>query len=468
MKKIVYFSVLMVVVLGLTKSGFSDTQSQFPAVNLESSLNTDTHSSIGNDGSKSVFVNIIPDTVCVFLNETFSFEGLIEASGYNSIQWLNVIGYGFFLDETLLEAEYQPHPFDVLLDGVVLMVYVFGETEMAFDQVILKVVGVSAGEPASVCAGQVFQTMAEVSLYESLLWTSSGDGFFDDATALSTFYTPGVDDIASGQVQLTLTATAGPPCNITGSATVDLTIVSPPDLIVDIEDSEVELGQAIILSIVANNATGYQWYGPQGLIDGAVMPDLEIWEATFENSGQYYCEFYNDCGAQVSSTITLNVYQQQTITLPVGWSGISSWIVPYETEVENLFEPVSSDLVVLQNFSGVFMPGHMNTLILWDSQSGYQVKMNNPVEIIFKGQPNPNTVVNLNAGWNYLPVISACDVDVASVFGGKETVVQIKDIAGWQTYWPAQNVTSLDTLHPGKAYLIFVTGETTISFPSCE
>ena len=468
MKNLLLFRTVLFISISFMTSGLLQAQTTSQGNTTINSLSTDHLLNQNTENSRSAVVNIIPDTVCVFLNQTFSFEGLIEASGYNSIQWLNVIGYGFFLDETLLEAQYQPHPFDVLLDGVVLMVYVFGETDMAFDQVILKVIGVSAGEPASVCAGQVFQTMPEVSAYESLLWTSSGDGFFDDATTLNAVYSPGQNDVASGWVQLTLAVSVGSPCNITGSAAVDLTIVSPPDLIVDLQNSEVELGQAIILSIVANNANGYQWYGPQGLIDGAVMPDLEIWEATFDHSGQYYCEFFNDCGSQVSSTITLTVYQNHTITLPAGWSGISSWIVPFEAGLESLFQPVSSSLIVLQNFSGVYMPGQQNSLISWDSQSGYQVKLSYPVDISFKGQSNQNTLVTLNEGWNYLPVISTCDVDVAGAFDGIETIVQIKDIAGWQTYWPGQNVNSLETLHPGKAYLIFVSDQTILSFPSCE
>lgn len=418
--------------------------------------------------SKSVFVNINPDTACVFLNETFSFEGLIEASDYVSVQWLNIIGYGYFTDELVLEAEYNPLPFDALLDGVMLMVYVFGESDMASDFVILKVVNLNAGEPASVCSGQDFQTQAEAGEYESVLWTTSGDGVFSSQSSLTPVYTPGMNDISAGLVQLTITATVGSPCFITGSSSMDLTIVSPPEIIVDIEDVEVELGQAIILSIVANNANGFQWYGPQGMIDGAVFQDLEIWEATFEHAGEYYCECYNDCGTQPGSIVTLTVYQLQALTIPAGWSGISAWISPFDTNIENLFQPVVDNLVVLENFSGIYNPGaNINTLINWDSQTGYQVKVSNEVNVLFKGIDNQNQSITLQPGWNYLPVISACDVDVASVFGGISSVEQIKEIAGLKVFWPEQNITSLEVLHPGSACKIFVTSETTITFPSC-
>jgi len=468
MKNIYLFAVSFIAFLGLFLSLEINAQSHqqeqktinIPGVDLPVRQNF--------SDSKSVFVNIIPDTACVFLNETFSLEGLVEASGYTVVQWLNLNGWGYFSNENILEPEFIPTPLDVLLDGVYLMIYVSDGVELATDIITLKVINLNAGESSTICSDQYFQTMAEVSEYESLLWTTGGDGTFSDLSALNPVYSPGANDIASGWVQLTLTATVASPCNISGSSSIDLYIISPPSLIVDLEDAEVELGQYVVMSIVAENANGYQWYGPQGMIDGATLPDLEIYEATLNDAGQYYCEFFNDCGSQVSSTKTLTVYQLQSFNIPAGWSGISSWIAPFDPIIENLFQPVENELVILENSTGTYNPAaNINTLGLWDAQAGYQVKFDAPVNLVFKGQMNENQSVTLTQGWNYLPVVSVCDVDCASFFGGFAAVKMIKEIAGLELYWPDLNITSLQTLKPGNAYLIYVNTETNITFPTC-
>lgn len=66
---------------------------------------------------------------------------------------------------------------------------------------------VFAGNPIISCSGsEVELTEATAINFGKLLWTSTGDGTFDDATSLHTVYTPGLADLESGEVSLTLTA----------------------------------------------------------------------------------------------------------------------------------------------------------------------------------------------------------------------------------------------------------------------
>ena len=66
---------------------------------------------------------------------------------------------------------------------------------------------VLAGNPLSICSGsKVEMTEAMAMNYSSLLWTTSGDGYFDSSTSLNTGYTGGPLDLAAGKVKLTLTA----------------------------------------------------------------------------------------------------------------------------------------------------------------------------------------------------------------------------------------------------------------------
>ena len=60
--------------------------------------------------------------------------------------------------------------------------------------------------PSSICQGETIAIAAAVAGdYDSFVWTTSGDGTFDDATATETVYTPGPQD---NENKVTLTATA--------------------------------------------------------------------------------------------------------------------------------------------------------------------------------------------------------------------------------------------------------------------
>jgi gliding motility-associated-like protein len=84
-----------------------------------------------------------------------------------------------------------------------------------------------AGNPVAICAGETVtlnETTADY--YLSLLWTSPGDGLFDDPLALNPVYTPGTNDILAGSLILTLTAQGkgnGTSCT-PAIATVNVTI----------------------------------------------------------------------------------------------------------------------------------------------------------------------------------------------------------------------------------------------------
>lgn len=65
-----------------------------------------------------------------------------------------------------------------------------------------------AGNTISQCSGTpVTLTQATAGNYSGLLWTTSGDGTFNNDTILNPVYTPGSNDIINGNVVLTLTAT---------------------------------------------------------------------------------------------------------------------------------------------------------------------------------------------------------------------------------------------------------------------
>lgn len=59
---------------------------------------------------------------------------------------------------------------------------------------------------AMLCEGEQYMSEAQAENYTALLWTTSGDGSFNDEAALDAVYTPGTNDIDGEGVMLTLTA----------------------------------------------------------------------------------------------------------------------------------------------------------------------------------------------------------------------------------------------------------------------
>lgn len=66
--------------------------------------------------------------------------------------------------------------------------------------------GVSAGPDINLCSDESAHLLGYAVNHTSVMWTSSGDGMFSDATMLEPVYTPGLQDFANGNVTLTLTA----------------------------------------------------------------------------------------------------------------------------------------------------------------------------------------------------------------------------------------------------------------------
>ena len=65
---------------------------------------------------------------------------------------------------------------------------------------------VFAGNDTAICSGNTMQLHGTVSFYDSLIWTTSGDGTFSNDTILNPVYTAGSNDISSGSARLRLKA----------------------------------------------------------------------------------------------------------------------------------------------------------------------------------------------------------------------------------------------------------------------
>jgi hypothetical protein len=159
----------------------------------------------------------------------------------------------------------------------------------------------------------------------------------------------------------------------------------------------------------------------------------------------------------------------QNITIYAGWSGISSFVDPFTKPVEEIFAPFGDDFIILMNSNGFYYPAsNTNTLGNWDYLSGYQIKTAQDIELSIAGSPIADPSVDLQTGWNLIPVLTSCGGQIYQIFDGLAGLNIIKEIAGTNVYWPAYGITTLQYLEPGKSYWVSVNSNSNFTYPDCS
>lgn len=168
-----------------------------------------------------------------------------------------------------------------------------------------------------------------------------------------------------------------------------------------------------------------------------------------------------------TETKTSRAYAEHGFIESAGWTGLSTYVIPDDPDLESIFSARTDKIDMLYNFDGKYVPSAgINTLGEWDPWSGYIAKFNDVISFSFSGQLNLNREVTLDIGWNLMPILAPCDVDVDSIFAALD-VVLVKQVAGYRLYWPDMSINTLQTLSPGKAYFVLMNSPGTITFPDC-
>jgi gliding motility-associated-like protein len=173
----------------------------------------------------------IDQTICEGSTSTLAAT---LGGGATSNLW-TTSGDGTFDDNTSLTAVYTPGTTDITAGTVSLTLTTDdpdgpGQCLAATDTMIITISQaptVNAGLDMVVCETDIITLNGIIGgAATSALWTTNGDGTFDDNTSLSAIYTPGANDLSGGTFALTLTTDdpdgAGPCIAAIGFITVDL------------------------------------------------------------------------------------------------------------------------------------------------------------------------------------------------------------------------------------------------------
>jgi hypothetical protein len=162
----------------------------------------------------------------------------------------------------------------------------------------------------------------------------------------------------------------------------------------------------------------------------------------------------------------------QSIHIPAGWSYMSSYIEPVDPTLEVVFEEeiACNTLYFMLDGEGIFWPVQgVNTIDDFDPYFGYKVKMNVDDQAVIFGEPVQDKTIQLIEGPNIVSMLSECNIPSSEIFDQIDGQFKYAfDLQDQTVYWPEGGIFSLETLRPGRGYLISMNEEASVTYPECD
>ncbi len=172
-------------------------------------------------------------------------------------------------------------------------------------------------------------------------------------------------------------------------------------------------------------------------------------------------------GCQDQDQVLITVLPEQTIALPFGLSGISSYLVPVipNPAIDLMFASVVNDLIILFNSTMSYTPPAAPSPpgVQWNPYLGYQIRMAQARSITICGPEAVPPTINLATGWNLIPILNPANIDIVPDLSIIPQIQVIREIGGPRFWW-RNGASSLNVVEPGKAYLVQVSAPCIIDF----
>lgn len=207
-----------------------------------------------------VEATICEDSYYEFLSNSVTVTNGVSSS----YSWSNGTGDGVFTSSNSLTPIYTPGPNDISSGSVTLTLEATGASPCftpASDDIILNIVKkpiVDAGADSLACEGPINITGASIQNAGSILWSTSGDGFFEDPTVPNPIYVPATSDLNS---TVTLTVTVSPinGCGPDITDSVLYTINAAPTAVAGGDETICETNNVVPLQSTITNSNSIEW-----------------------------------------------------------------------------------------------------------------------------------------------------------------------------------------------------------------
>lgn len=235
------------------------------------------------------------DSVCE--NAFFYTSG--SALYYQNLEW-TTSGDGMFQNSNTLGAKYLRGSQDVENGSVILTLTTYGYEagQQTSDNMVLTIIRetvADAGDDMIVNSSGPVMLDGQAEFYEASMWTSSGDGAFDDPSMLDASYTLGSNDMSSGEVSLTLTATGDEMCGF--EASDNMTLIYDPTTGIRNATSE-----EFSVKIIPNPSSGKFMLELKGKLDENIdiaisdMQGKKVFSESLRNLGSDFSRYIDITG----------------------------------------------------------------------------------------------------------------------------------------------------------------------------
>jgi len=431
--------------------------------------------------NKNPVVNAGDDmTVCsnslLYLNASASYQ--------SSVNWVTS-GDGIFSNTMVLNPVYFPGAQDKVNGSVSLTLTanpISPCTGIVSDNVSATLVPQSqvAISPVnvSVCFGDNYSITGGTFNNVSSVWwfTTNGTGSFDNQASLQPAYFPNpLNDYPLGCIVIGVAANPVEPCTAISYAYMSLCFNPPPQVFAGSDQTIISDESCLISDATASHFANLLW---QTSGDGTFADASTIQAEYFPGSiDKYYqqakvfltAQPLTGCNIAVSDTLLISILHKQSLELPAGLSGFSLFINQENKSFAEVMQQFDGKIVYAKAMNLVYWPEYgINTIGDFSNLKGYIINLEESATTDFTGVEVNDKTIHLQAGWNMLPMLSSCGLQsqfIVDQLGGN--LIIISDINGAASIYPANNIATLQTLEPGKSYIIKVAANATLTFPSC-
>jgi hypothetical protein len=407
-----------------------------------------------------------------------------SAENYSFVLW-STNGDGFFTNPGAMNTIYFPGLIDQANGSVSLMITanpVSPCTASSTDMLtVFLTAPAQAGinpSSATICYDENYTISgANLQSVSTVTWfTTNGSGTFDDPGLFNPTYFPNPDqDYDLGCIVIGVAAQPIEPCTSTAYAYMSLCF-NPPPVVFAGSDQTILTGETVtITDAMADNFTSALW---QTTGDG-----------TFANPEQINTEYYpgnvdkyqqqteifltaqplTGCNIAASDTLFITIFSRQTIVFQEGLNGFSVYINNPEMAFDEMVQQFAGKIKYAQMMNQVFWPEYdINTISPFSNKQGYTIYFNDTATTEFTGPLSNEKTISLTKGWNIMPVLSKFNLDGQEIIDQlEENLIIVTEINGNKSIYIPQNIFTLQTLSPGKAYMIKVAENTSFTFPDC-
>ncbi len=407
-----------------------------------------------------------------------------SASNTSFVLWTS-LGDGYFSNPYVENPVYYPGTNDNNSESFKLFISgyaVYPCTVPATDTISISVLPEPTVEigsnQASVCHGDDYVfSETEAENYADLEWfTINGTGMFDDNTLLNPTYTPDPEhDYALGSIIIGVTAWPIDPCTNPSDDFFTLYFEAPPIVDAGANDTITE-SETFIPNPEADNYGSILWetsgdgtfINPESLFPEYFPGFNDI--ANYGTTLTITAQPEEACEVSATDMLELTILKNQIINMYAGENSFSSYINFDGKSFEEIFEPVSPNLIFVQQSLQIYWPEYnINTVEDFSNMTGLRLILDEDADWQLSGFEISDKTITLKSGWNLIPVLSSCPVSpqqIDDLLG--EDLIIITEVESNSFYQPENSGNTLGQIVPGKSYWIKVATPQTFSFPGCN